>query len=128
MIVQFPTKDDLNSRSPETNGSPYSWRRHGIGHLSPREWRQVQDAVQCTGRCNCSWRWGRYYYLFRQEESLINGRLIGFLNVGVITSKRGVLHVDRKGGRDVRCTGCLSFLRFSLSVTNSLIDLKVINF
>lgn len=40
---------------------------------------------------------GRYYYLFRQDESLINDRLIGFLDGGVITSKRDLAHVDEKG-------------------------------
>lgn len=38
-----------------------------------------------------------YYYLFRQDESLINDRLIGFLDGGVITSKRDLAHVDGKG-------------------------------
>lgn len=59
-----------------------------------------------TCRCNCSWWWGRYHYLLRQDESLINGRLIGFLDDGVITPKRGLVNVDGKGSERYRfqCT------------------------
>lgn len=107
----------------ETNGSPYSIVTGSA--IYPRV-NEDRCKAKHTCRCNCSWWRGRYHYLFRQDESLINGRLIGFLDGGVITSKRSLVHVDRKGSERYKTYRVSQYIEY-LSISSLLIIKSLIS-